>query len=160
MLDRGQGSDFGNKANKPHEALARCFDFAKDDNFVIKECDMLQHQSILDVADNTGAKSAMMIRRLGQNKQTAAVGDIIVVSIKESIPDASVKKGTVVKAVIVRTKNKIRRADGSYLRFDSNACVIIDDKGNPKGTRVFGPIARELRQKKFLKIISLAPEVL
>ncbi|MDR2577046.1 MAG: 50S ribosomal protein L14, partial [Puniceicoccales bacterium] len=120
---------------------------------------MLQQQSILDVADNTGAKSAMMIRRLGQNKRTAGVGDVIVVSIRESIPEASVKKGTVVKAVIVRSKNKIHRRDGSYLRFDSNACVIIDEKGNPKGTRVFGPVARELRQKKFLKIISLAQEV-
>ncbi|MDR0428798.1 MAG: 50S ribosomal protein L14 [Puniceicoccales bacterium] len=121
---------------------------------------MLQQQSILDVADNTGARSAMMIRRLGQNKRTASVGDVIVVTIKESTPDASVKKGTVVKAVIVRSSFPIRRMDGSYLRFDSNACVIIDDKGNPRGTRVFGPIARELRQKKFGKIISLAPEVL
>jgi large subunit ribosomal protein L14 len=121
---------------------------------------MLQQQSMLDVADNTGAKSAMMIRRLGQNKRTAGVGDIIVVAIKESIPEAAVKKGSVAKAVIVRTRNRIRRSDGSYLRFDSNACVIIDEKGNPKGTRVFGPIARELRQKKFSKIISLAPEVL
>lgn len=121
---------------------------------------MLQQQSILDVADNTGAKKAMMIRRLGQNKRTAHVGDVIVVSIKDSTPDASVKKGSVVRAVIVRSKFRIRREDGSYLRFDNNACVIIDDKGNPKGTRVFGPIARELRQKKFTKIISLAPEVL
>ncbi|MDR1437953.1 MAG: 50S ribosomal protein L14 [Puniceicoccales bacterium] len=121
---------------------------------------MLQQQSILDVADNTGAKAAMMIRRLGQNKRTASVGDIIVVAIKESTPDASVKKGSVAKAVIVRSAFPIRRSDGSYLRFDSNACVIIDEKGNPKGTRVFGPIARELRQKKFTKIISLAPEVL
>ncbi|MDR3316539.1 MAG: 50S ribosomal protein L14 [Puniceicoccales bacterium] len=121
---------------------------------------MLQQQSILDVADNTGARSAMMIRRLGQNKRTASVGDIVVVTIKDSIPEASIKKGSVVKAVVVRTKHQIRRPDGSYLRFDSNACVIIDEKGNPKGTRVFGPIARELRQKKFSKIVSLAPEVL
>jgi large subunit ribosomal protein L14 len=121
---------------------------------------MLQQQSILDVADNTGAKSAMMIRRLGQNKRTASVGDVIVVAIKSSTPDATVKGGTVAKAVIVRSTFPIRRSDGSFLRFDSNACVIIDDKGNPKGTRVFGPIARELRQKKFTKIISLAPEVL
>jgi large subunit ribosomal protein L14 len=102
----------------------------------------------------------MMIRRLGQNKRTASVGDVIVVAIKESIPEAAIKKGSVAKAVIVRTRSRIRRPDGSYLRFDSNACVIIDEKGNPKGTRVFGPIARELRQKKFSKIISLAPEVL
>jgi large subunit ribosomal protein L14 len=121
---------------------------------------MLQQESLLDVADNTGAKSAMMIRRLGQNKRTAGIGDVVVVTVKESIPDASVKKGTVVRAVIVRTRHRIRRADGSYLRFDSNACVLIDDKGNPRGTRVFGPIARELRQKKFAKIISLAPEVI
>ncbi|MDR1457074.1 MAG: 50S ribosomal protein L14 [Puniceicoccales bacterium] len=121
---------------------------------------MLQQESVLEVADNTGAKSAKMIRRLGQNKRTAHVGDIIVVAIQSSTPDAAVKKGVVAKAVIVRTKLPIRRADGSYLRFDTNACVIIDEKGNPKGTRVFGPIARELRQKKFTKIISLAPEVL
>jgi large subunit ribosomal protein L14 len=121
---------------------------------------MLQQESILDVADNTGAKSAKMIRRLGQNKRTAGVGDVIVVAIQTSTPDATVKKGVVAKAVIVRSKFPIRRPDGSYLRFDSNACVIIDEKGNPKGTRVFGPIARELRQKKFTKIISLAPEVL
>ncbi|MDR2735649.1 MAG: 50S ribosomal protein L14 [Puniceicoccales bacterium] len=121
---------------------------------------MLQQQSILDVADNTGAKKAMMIRRLGQNKRTASVGDIIVVTIKDSIPEASVKKGTVAKAVIVRTTYPVRREDGSYLRFDSNACVLIDDKNNPSGTRIFGPIARELRQKNFMKIISLSPEVI
>ncbi|MDR0351047.1 MAG: 50S ribosomal protein L14 [Puniceicoccales bacterium] len=121
---------------------------------------MLQQQSILDVADNTGAKKAMMIRRLGQNKRTASVGDVIVVAIKDSIPEASVKKGTVAKAVIVRTAYPIRREDGSYLRFDSNACVIIDDKNNPSGTRIFGPVARELRQKNFMKIVSLSPEVI
>ncbi|MDR3117540.1 MAG: 50S ribosomal protein L14 [Puniceicoccales bacterium] len=121
---------------------------------------MLQQQSILEVADNTGAKTAMMIRRLGPNKRTASVGDVIVVTIKESISEATVKKGSVVKAVVVRTKRCIGRKDGSYLRFDSNACVIVDDKGNPRGTRVFGPIARELRQKKFTKILSLAPEVI
>ncbi len=120
---------------------------------------MLQMRSYLDVADNTGAKKVMMICRLGQSKRTAAVGDIIVVAIKESIPESEVKKGTVAKAVIVRTKAPIRRPDGSYLRFDSNACVIIDANGTPKGTRVFGPVARELRQKNFMKIISLAPEV-
>ncbi len=121
---------------------------------------MIQLLSILDVADNTGARKASMIRRLGQRKRTAGVGDIIVVNIKESNTDASVKKGEVARAVVVRTKAPIRRADGSYLRFDSNAIVIIDGTGNPKGTRIFGPVARELRSKQFMKIISLAPEVL
>lgn len=121
---------------------------------------MLQMNSIMEVADNTGAKRVGMIRRLGQNKRTAQVGDIIIGSVKESTPEASVKKGAIVRAVIVRTKKAIRRKDGSYLRFDSNACVIIDANNNPKGTRVFGPIARELRQKNFMKIISLAPEVI
>jgi large subunit ribosomal protein L14 len=121
---------------------------------------MLQQQSILDVADNTGAKKAMMIRRLGQNARTARVGDVIVVAVKQSTPEAMVKKGSVAHAVIVRTAAPIAREDGSYLRFDRNACVIIDDKGNPKGSRIFGPVARELRQKNFMKIISLAPEVL
>ncbi len=121
---------------------------------------MLQSLSRLEIADNTGAKSARMIRRLGQNKKTASIGDIIVANVKESTPDASVKKGTVVRAVVVRTKAPIRRSDGSYLRFDSNAIVILDDKNNPRGTRIFGPVARELRQKNFMKIISLAPEVL
>ncbi len=121
---------------------------------------MLQQQTRMDVADNTGAKSAMMIRRLGQNTRTAKVGDIIVVAIKDSTPDATAKKGTVAKAVVVRTKHPIRRADGSYLRFDNNACVLLDAQGNPRGTRIFGPVARELRQKNFMKIISLAPEVL
>lgn len=121
---------------------------------------MIQMQTRLVVADNTGAKEAMMIRRLGQLSRTAHVGDIIKVAIKTSTPDASVKKGTVATAVIVRTKAPIRRADGSYLRFDSNAVVILDGNGNPKGTRIFGPVARELRAKNFTKIISLAPEVL
>lgn len=121
---------------------------------------MVQMLSRLDVADNTGAKEVQMIRRLGQLTDTAGIGDIIVCSVKDSTPDASVKKGTVVKAVVVRTKAPIRRNDGSYLRFDSNAVVILDANGNPKGTRIFGPVARELRQKSFMKIISLAPEVL
>lgn len=121
---------------------------------------MLQLLSKLEIADNTGAKTAKMIRRLGQNKTTASVGDTIVVNVKESTPDAIVKKGTVAKAVVVRTKAPIRRSDGSYLRFDDNAVVIIDANGAPRGTRIFGPVARELRQKKFMKIISLAPEVL
>jgi large subunit ribosomal protein L14 len=122
---------------------------------------MLQMQSRLDVADNTGAKQVMMIRRLGQISRFARIGDVIIVAVKDSTPDATVKKGTVAKAVIVRTKHPIRRADGSSLRFDTNACVILDgDTGNPRGTRIFGPVARELRAKNFMKIISLAPEVL
>jgi large subunit ribosomal protein L14 len=121
---------------------------------------MIQLRSILEVAANTGARKVSMIRRLGQRTNTAGVGDIIVVNVKESSTDASVKKGEVAKAVVVRTNAPIRRADGSYLRFDSNAVVILDANGNPKGTRIFGPVARELRQKQFMKIISLAPEVL
>jgi len=121
---------------------------------------MIQLRSVIDVADNTGARRAAMISRKGQNTDTAAVGDIITVHIKQSTPEATVKKGEVAKAVIVRTKTAIRRADGSYLRFDSNACVILGTDGNPKGTRIFGPVARELRAKNFMKIISLAPEVL
>ncbi len=121
---------------------------------------MIQLLSRLEIADNTGAKKATMIRRLGQLKKTAGIGDIIVVNIKESTTDASVKKGEVVRAVVVRTKAPIRRPDGSYLRFDSNAIVLIDANKNPRGTRIFGPVARELRRKRFMKIISLAPEVL
>ncbi|MBK8479010.1 MAG: 50S ribosomal protein L14 [Opitutaceae bacterium] len=121
---------------------------------------MIQMRSWVDVADNTGARRASMISRMGQNTDTASVGDIITINIKESTPDATVKKGEVVKAVIVRTRAPLRRADGSYLRFDSNAVVIIDADGNPKGTRIFGPVARELRAKNFMKIVSLAPEVL
>ncbi|MDR1413923.1 MAG: 50S ribosomal protein L14 [Puniceicoccales bacterium] len=121
---------------------------------------MLQQESILEVADNTGAKLVKMIRRLGQNKRTAGVGDIIICSVQSSLPDSPIKKGSVVSAVMVRTNYPIRREDGSYLRFDDNACVIIDDKKNPRGTRIFGPVARELRQKNFMKIISLAPEVI
>lgn len=120
---------------------------------------MIQMQTSLMVADNSGAKTAKMIRRLGHPKKTASVGDVIVCNIKDSTPDANVKKGSVVKAVIVRTKQPVRRKDGSYLRFDNNAVVILDGNGNPKGTRIFGPVARELRGK-FMKIISLAPEVL
>ena len=120
---------------------------------------MIQLLSRLEVADNTGAKKVRMIRRIGQNKKTASVGDIIVCHVKESSTEASVKKGTVVRAVVVRTRAPMRRRDGSYLRFDENACVLVNDDGTPKGTRIFGPVARELRQK-YLKIISLAPEVL
>jgi len=121
---------------------------------------MIQLRSVLDVADNTGARRAAMISRKGQNTDTASVGDIITVHIKQSTPEATVKKGEVAKAVVVRTKTAIRRNDGSYLRFDSNAIVILGTDGNPKGTRIFGPVARELRDRKFMKIISLAPEVI
>jgi large subunit ribosomal protein L14 len=121
---------------------------------------MIQMLSMVDVADNTGAKKAKMIRRLGQVKRTASVGDEIVVHIRDSSPDATVKKGTVCRAVVVRTRAAIRRDDGSYLRFDSNAVVLINPEGQPRGNRVYGPIARELRQKRFMKIVSLAPEVL
>jgi large subunit ribosomal protein L14 len=121
---------------------------------------MIQLRSVVDVADNTGARRAAMIRRKGQLTDTAGVGDIITVHIKQSTPEATVKKGEVAQAVVVRTKTAIRRSDGSYLRFDSNAIVILGTDGNPKGTRIFGPVARELRAKNFMKIISLAPEVL
>ena len=120
---------------------------------------MIQLLSRLEVADNTGAKKVRMIRRIGQNKKTASIGDIIVCHVKESSTEASVKKGTVVRAVVVRTRAPMRRRAGSYLRFDENAVVIVNDDGTPKGTRIFGPVARELRQK-YMKIISLAPEVL
>ena len=120
---------------------------------------MLQIRSILDVADNTGARRAACIGVLGRNQRYAQVGDIIKAHIKEAAPDGTVKKGDVVDAVVVRTRKAIRRSDGSYLRFDANAIVIIDKENNPRGTRIFGPVARELRDKKFMKIISLAPEV-
>ena len=120
---------------------------------------MIQVLSRLEVADNTGAKKVRMIRRIGQNKKTASIGDIIVCHVKESSTEASVKKGTVVRALVVRTKAPVRRRDGSYLRFDENAVVLVNNDGTPKGTRIFGPVARELRQK-YMKIISLAPEVL
>ena len=121
---------------------------------------MLQIRSHLDVADNTGAKLAWAIGVLGRNQTYAHVGDVIKVHIKDASPDGTVKKGEVHDAVIVRTRQAIARADGSYLRFDSNAVVLIDKELNPKGTRIFGPVARELRDKKFMKIISLAPEVI
>ncbi len=121
---------------------------------------MIQMQSRLDVADNSGAKQLMTITVLGQKKRYAHLGDIVTASVKEAIPGGAVKKGEVVKAVIVRTRAKIRREDGSYLSFDRNAAVIIDEQSNPRGTRIFGPVARELREKNFMKIISLAPEVL
>ena len=121
---------------------------------------MIQMQTTLEVADNTGAKVIMAIRTLGQSKEYAEIGDIIRASVKDAQPRGVVKKGDVVKAVVVRTAKNIRRPDGSYLRFDKNAAVIIDDANNPRGTRIFGPVARELRDKNFTKIISLAPEVL
>ena len=121
---------------------------------------MIILRTILDVADNTGARKASFIGVLNaKGKHHARIGDIIRVNIKESAPEAAVKKGDVAKAVIVRTKFPIRRPDGTYVRFDTNAVVIIDDAGNPKGTRVFGPVARELRNMEYMKIISLAPEV-
>lgn len=122
---------------------------------------MIQQQTILKVADNTGAKEIMCIRCLGgSNRKTSNIGDVIVASVKSATPGGVVKKGDVVKAVVVRTKNPIRRADGSYVRFDENAAVIIKDDKTPKGTRIFGPVARELREGEYMKILSLAPEVL
>ena len=122
---------------------------------------MIQQQSKLKVADNTGAKEIMCIRCLGgSHRKFAGVGDIIIASVKSAILNGIVIKGDVVKAVIVRTKQPIKRADGSYVRFDENAAVIIKEDGNPKGTRIFGPIAKELRDKDYMKILSLAPEVL
>jgi len=122
---------------------------------------MVQTTSTLDVADNSGAKKVMCIRVLGGTKRKyASIGDVIVVSIKEAIPNAKVKKGEVAKAVIVRTKKEVSRADGSYIRFDTNSAVLVDKDNEPVGTRIFGPVARELRAKRFMKIISLAPEVL
>jgi large subunit ribosomal protein L14 len=122
---------------------------------------MIQMQSILNVADNSGAKKAMCIKVLGgSKKKVASVGDIITVAIKDALPNAPIKKGNIERAVVVRTKKEYRRPDGTYIRFDDNACVIIDAQKNPKGKRVFGPVARELREKDYMKIISLAPEVL
>jgi len=122
---------------------------------------MIQMQSILDVADNSGAKKLFCIKVLGGSKRKyAGIGDIIVASVKEALPNSKVKKGDVVKAVIVRTAKEIGRADGSYIRFDGNSAVVINNQHEPVGTRIFGPVARELRAKKFMKIISLAPEVL
>ena len=122
---------------------------------------MVQQESRLRVADNTGAKEVLTIRVLGGTKRRyASVGDKIVVLIKDTAPNGSVKKGAVSTAVVVRTKKEVRRADGSYIRFDDNACVLLNAAGEMRGTRVFGPVARELREKQFMKIVSLAPEVL
>ncbi len=121
---------------------------------------MIQMESKVQVADNTGARVAKMIGVIGKRTKSAGVGDIITAHIRESIPTAAVKKGEVVRAVVVRTAAPIRRSDGSVLRFDRNAIVILDANQNPRGTRIFGPVARELREKNFMKIVSLAPEVL
>ena len=122
---------------------------------------MLQQESRLKVADNTGAREVLVIRVLGgTNRRYASIGDTIVVSIKDATPTGSVKKGQVSKAVVVRTKKEVRRPDGSYIRCDDNACVLLNAAGEMRGTRVFGPVARELRDKQFMKIVSLAPEVL
>lgn len=122
---------------------------------------MIQHMSRLDVADNSGAKKVMCIKVLGGTRRRyAGLGDIIMVSVKEAAPDGTVKKGAKARAVVVRTKREQRRADGSYIRFDNNAVVLINAEKDPVGTRIFGPVARELRWKEFMKIVSLAPEVL
>jgi len=122
---------------------------------------MIQQQTRLKVADNTGAKELMCIRCLGgSHRKFAHIGDIIVASVKDAAPNGAVKKGDVVKAVVVRTKKETKRPDGSYVRFDENAAVIIKEDGTPRGTRIFGPVARELRDKNYMKILSLAPEVL
>ena len=122
---------------------------------------MVQMQTKLNVADNSGAKRVMCIKVLGGSKRkTASVGDVIIVAVKDALPNAAIKKGSVQRAVVVRTAKEFRRPDGSYIRFDDNACVLIDNQANPRGKRIFGPVARELREKDYMKIISLAPEVL
>ena len=122
---------------------------------------MIQEETKLTAADNSGAQKVQCIRVLGgSGKKYASVGDVIVISVKSAIPGGNVKKGSVHKAVVVRTKKEIKRTDGTYIRFDENAAVILDAQDEPKGTRIFGPVARELRDKKFMKIVSLAPEVL
>ena len=122
---------------------------------------MIQQQSRVKVADNTGARVVQVIRVLGRSqKTTAGIGDVIIASVKQAIPNAAVKKGDVVRAVVVRTNKEVGRPDGSYIRFDENAAVLINNQGNPRGTRIFGPVARELRDGGYMKIVSLAPEVL
>ena len=122
---------------------------------------MIQQESMVKVADNSGAKTALVIRVLGGTRRRyAGLGDIVVVAVKNALPNGTVKKSDVAKAVVVRTVKETRRKDGSYIRFDENAVVIINDQGEPRATRIFGPVARELREKKFMKIVSLAPEVL
>ncbi len=122
---------------------------------------MIQQESILRIADNTGAKSALCIRVLGGSRRRyAGVGDVIVATVKDAIPNAGIKKGEVVRAVVVRTAKETRRRDGTYIRFEDNAAVIITEQGEPRGTRIFGPVGRELRERQYMKIVSLAPEVL
>ena len=121
---------------------------------------MIYPQTMLTVADNTGAKKVMCIRVLGGNKQYARIGDTIIAVVKEAIPNMPIKRSDIVRAIVVRTKKTIRRSDGMYIRFDDNAAVIVNAENNPRGTRVFGPVAREIRDKNFSKIVSLAPEVL
>ena len=122
---------------------------------------MIQQESRLKVADNSGAKEVLCIKVLGGSKRRyASIGDTIVVTVKDAMPSGNIKKGTVAKAVVVRTKKEIRRPDGSYIRFDDNACVLLNPTGEMRGTRIFGPVSRELRDKQFMKIVSLAPEVL
>jgi len=122
---------------------------------------MIQQESILRITDNTGAKTALCIRVLGGSKRRyAGVGDVVIATIKDAIPNAAIKKGEIVEAVVVRTAKETRRKDGSYIRFEDNAAVLINQQGEPRGTRIFGPVGRELREKKYMKIVSLAPEVL
>jgi len=122
---------------------------------------MLQQESMVRIADNSGAKKALVIRVLGGSKRRyASLGDTIIVAVKDALPDGTVKKGDVAKAVVVRTTKEVRRKDGSYIKFDENAAVIINDAGEPRATRIFGPVARELRDKRYMKIVSLAPEVI
>ncbi len=122
---------------------------------------MIQQESMVRIADNSGAKRALVIRVLGGSRRRyARIGDTVVIAVKDALPDGTVKKGDVAKAVVVRTRKEVRRRDGSYIRFDENAAVIINDAGEPRATRIFGPVGRELREKKFMKIVSLAPEVI
>lgn len=122
---------------------------------------MIQQESILRIADNSGAKSALCIRVMGGSRRRyASVGDVIVATVKDAIPNSPVKRGEVVRAVIVRTAKEVRRRDGTYIRFDENAAVLVTPQGEPRGTRIFGPVGRELREKRYMKIVSLAPEVL
>jgi large subunit ribosomal protein L14 len=122
---------------------------------------MIQQESMVRIADNSGAKRALVIRVLGGSRRRyARIGDIVVVAVKDALPDGTVKKGDVARAVVVRTRKEMRRKDGSYIRFDENAAVIINDAGEPRATRIFGPVGRELREKRFMKIVSLAPEVI
>lgn len=128
--------------------------------YVWRECAMIQMQTVLDVADNSGAKVARCIKVLGGSKRRSAhLGDVVVVSIQKALPGSAIKPGTVTRGVIVRCRQPTRRSDGSYVRFDKNALVLIDTDGNPRGTRIFGAVARELRERRFMKIISLASEV-